>query len=321
MLCNEVDSAAACFSKIDLDVEKEGAYKGLLMVYQKKHIADSVNKYAMLYAAANDSCYINVGQEHIAHIASMYRYGRFKAEAEKTASKLASTERIVVVALASLVCLAVIFYGYMVMNKRKRRRNFEKMKKLTYELNQTIKLLDAEKQTRAIDVEKYETLAHVMDEQGCKHNAEMVVLEEAIIEKDEKIEALQQRIDSLNKEVSALESKEDLHAFLESSIFKTFKYASSHPQYKVSDEEWETLCAMCRKTFVSYYDFVVSSNSISSDQMKVAILMRMGFAETEMAMILDVDNVRINRVKSQLNKKLFADNGAKTLRENLKRHF
>ena len=85
--------------------------------------------------------------------------------------------------------------------------------------------------------------------------------------------------------------------------------------------EWETLTALFNSTFSRYADFIHSGKSMTDDQIKVCMLIRIGFAESEMANILNVDNKRITRIKSQVNQKLFSINNAKELADNLKSHF
>ena len=50
---------------------------------------------------------------------------------------------------------------------------------------------------------------------------------------------------------------------------------------------------------------------MTEDQIKVCMLIRMGFGESEMASILDVDLKRISRIKMQINQKFFGVYNAK----------
>lgn len=68
------DSACYYFHRALSRGQKEAAYHGLLSIYEKKNIPDSIAKYAKLYAAANDSCFMHVNQERVHQITAMYDY-------------------------------------------------------------------------------------------------------------------------------------------------------------------------------------------------------------------------------------------------------
>ena len=73
MAVGKIDSALLYFKKAYIG-HKETGYKGLLSVYEKKNIPDSIAKYAKLFAAANDSNFLHVNQEKIHQITAAYNY-------------------------------------------------------------------------------------------------------------------------------------------------------------------------------------------------------------------------------------------------------
>ena len=50
-------------------------------------------------------------------------------------------------------------------------------------------------------------------------------------------------------------------------------------------------------------------------------MIRQNYRESEMAFFLDTDKQRINRIKLQVNSKLFGIQDSSSLRKNLKEHF
>lgn len=76
MAIGETDSTRANFHKTWRRNQKEAGYKGLLSVYEKKNIPDSIAKYAKLFAAVNDSSFLHVNQEKAHQITAMYDYSR-----------------------------------------------------------------------------------------------------------------------------------------------------------------------------------------------------------------------------------------------------
>ena len=59
------------------------------------------------------------------------------------------------------------------------------------------------------------------------------------------------------------------------------------------------------------------NHSLTSDQMRVCMLLKAGLSEGDILLLMDADNKRISRLKAQANKKLFGEENAKTLRNNL----
>ena len=86
-------------------------------------------------------------------------------------------------------------------------------------------------------------------------------------------------------------------------------------------QEWNSLIAQFRDCFPRYYRFITEENKLTADQFHVCLLARMYLPVYAMARIMDVGGDRITRIKSQVNKKLFNDDAAKTLEKNLKQHF
>ena len=58
-------------------------YKGLLSVYTKRHVPDSIANYAQLYCMANDSSIAKKDMELIAQMAASYNYSRHQQMALK----------------------------------------------------------------------------------------------------------------------------------------------------------------------------------------------------------------------------------------------
>ena len=91
---------------------KHSMYVGLLSVFQKRHCADSIAKYAQLYCAANDSSVAIKDQQLTAQLAASYNYRLYQQKArlkEKEAGQFKSTLLIVsvlFVILALLLCIA-----------------------------------------------------------------------------------------------------------------------------------------------------------------------------------------------------------------------
>ena len=60
---------------------------------------------------------------------------------------------------------------------------------------------------------------------------------------------------------------------------------------------------------------------LTESQIRVCMLIRANFSEAEMCILMEKPSDAINRIKVQLNTKLFNDKHSKTLRTNLKTYF
>ena len=285
---NNVDSALVCFHDLTRFGEKEAAYKGLLSVYKKIDNADSITKYAYLFAEANDSSFLGSNHERISQITSMYKYGRAKSTADKAKAQLIAEKDksfLFTILIFVLITIAVMLsYGI----TKNRRSTINKIKELNQEIEHKTSLL--------------------------------LELEASQKNDDEELLLIKESLHKAQQELAKYREADTLTAFYESEIYLLFHKNSKGP-CKITNAEWETLTVLFNSTFSSYTDFIHSGKSMTNDQIKVCMLIRMGFAESEMANILNVDNRRVTRIKIQLNQKLFNMDNAKELAINLKAHF
>ena len=121
MATGQVDSALFYFHKT-VAGNKEAAYHGLLSVYEKKNIPDSIAKYAKLFAKANDSSYLHVNQEKVHQISAMYDYSRHQRVAvqkEQEAENWKSRMNIVLIVTLALLASFISFVAYFYRSKTK----------------------------------------------------------------------------------------------------------------------------------------------------------------------------------------------------------
>ena len=82
-------------------------YEGLLSVFTKRHISDSIAKYAQLYCEVNDSSIAKKDQELTAQMAASYNYNRYQKEAERKALEAERAQKTIVIIL-SLVVVSIL---------------------------------------------------------------------------------------------------------------------------------------------------------------------------------------------------------------------
>lgn len=73
---NRLDSAEYYYRRLLPAREYEAAFRGLLSVYEKREIADSIGKFARLYADANDAMHRKMSTQAVAQAAKSYQYAR-----------------------------------------------------------------------------------------------------------------------------------------------------------------------------------------------------------------------------------------------------
>ena len=73
---NRLDTAEYYYRRLLPAKEYEAAYRGLLSVYEKREIADSIGKFARLYADANDAAHDKMSTQAVAQAAKNYQYTR-----------------------------------------------------------------------------------------------------------------------------------------------------------------------------------------------------------------------------------------------------
>ena len=73
---NRLDTAEYYYRRLLPAKEYEAAYRGLLSVYEKREIADSIGKFARLYADANDAAHDKMSTQAVAQAAKSYQYAR-----------------------------------------------------------------------------------------------------------------------------------------------------------------------------------------------------------------------------------------------------
>ena len=290
----QMDSARFYFQKALTRGQKEAGYKGLLSVYEKKNIPDSIAKYAKLFAAANDSSFLHVNQEKVHQISAMYDYSRHQQMAKEKANEVSKLRNIISAILFIGLFAVGLFYFY-------RTRKLAKIHRLTEKKTELENLLTEKQQ----ELELQKSHSDIISENQY-----------------EEIEQLKKQIENYQKRVSDnLTGKQ--RQFYDSDIYQHFmSYKSdSFRQQPPTEQEWQSLTTLFQASFPHYHRFIMEENSLTSDQFKVCVLARLFMPVYAMARILDVDSARISRIKSQVNKKLFKDEAAKTLENHLKNHF
>ncbi|MBQ6062337.1 MAG: hypothetical protein IJK87_01740 [Prevotella sp.] len=351
--CGKVDSALVYFQNALEHGLMEGAYKGILAVYEKRHDPDSIAKYAKLFATSNDSSYLHVNQERIHQISAFYNFNRHQRNAEQEAVALEKSKRM----LAYLVTLAIAFVSILILYHLQKKRIAAKrttalmgeIVNLQFEIQkykadkesiivEYSSLLDAKRQEGDKLLKRIEFYKREKDERECEHQeyiqkladiqAEILHTTEAYEDllngKDATIRILEEEVGKLTRQLRKDSNINDRQIFYDSQVYQRINGLRQFTKgYKPpTEDDWSGLLSLFRKCFSRFFLFVTNGKRLTKDQLRVCVLLRLDFSESEMMLLMGKRHKQsITNAKSQANEKLFGIRDAKTLKENLFPYF
>ena len=290
-----LDSATVLFQRALRAGFKEAGYRGLLSVYEKKNYPDSIAKYAKLFAAANDSSYLHVNQNTVHQISAMYNYSRQQQMAEAEKQKAQEWKYRTFMLISAILAIAFCFATY-------RARKLETIKKLMQTKEELTSLL-----------EQKDADIHLVEQEKRGRNARWQrTLNEETRRLQLQIECLKVQLMERTKANTDTEALE--------AIIKEFqsKYQTYHNGYEIpTSQEWEKLRFAFKGLYGNAYDLISSKGILKDDQILICILVMLNFSESTIAVMLQTDSKKIDRKKRQINKKLFDEESASTLKVNL----
>ena len=337
---NMLDSAEHSYRKIYWDgmnfSDYDPMYKGLLSVYSKKHNADSIDKYAQLYCAVNDSSIAIKDQELTAQLAASYNYTHYQKQAlvnEREATK--AKETLIGVILLSCVIISIASILWMrykrIQNEkhkqllRTQKKKQQEIERLESEFKDVTEQYNKNKQAVLLLEESYKmTVASV---QHRLENAQEVISElngkyerSIALFKDE-TDALKKKLSEMNSQKSISELIDDAECFANSSIVLRVRELVEKQRAHIQKRDWEELSA----AFATYYPNLVKDlydiNNVTTQEIQTAFLVVLSIRTDDIARLLQVSGQRITNIKSELNLALFGTKSARTLYDNIKSRY
>ena len=321
LVIGQADSACNYFRKALMGNQKEAAYSGLLSVYEKKNIADSIAKYARLFAAANDSSYLHVNQEKVHQITAMYDYSHHQRIAEeKTAeARKANRDKFIIIAITVLLLAGAIFTFFRLKNRAKREYS-----RLIKELEEKQDLLANAVDRQCLLNYDYEKAMKEKDRE--KEEREFLISqhEEDIAQKKHEIEDLEANIKHLEDELRKISSVDMEAAFKKTDIFKLFDERKNprHINNPPKEKDWQQLIELFRTHFVRYYSFIAVTHRLSVNQFRYCVLLRLGFDGKEIDILMNKNKDQRYHLRQFIYEELFGKPvQVKLLEEKLKQHY
>lgn len=289
---HRLDSALFYYRKLlnypDDIMNLENGYKGLMSVYQRMHIADSVAKYARLYANANDSANIRNSANEISRMQALYDY----SESQRIAvEKSEENQRLW---LGLCVCFVMLSFGgtgiYLYERKQK-----------------TTRMLANRKYTDLM-MQYHQAMEELQSIRSNKQQFQQ--------QKEQEIEKLQQMLAAYQEHTHAGQWE------LEQSLLQHDIVKRMHQHaYKLavpSDAEWKDLQGIVEKSLPEFYAKLAAYEAqLTNQEWKVCLLVKLNFIPSELTVLLNLSKQRVTNIRTHLNQKLFGESGSRTFDANL----
>ena len=280
------DSSLFYFTKVLQAGYKEAGYKGILMYYQKKHIADSIAKYATLFANANDDSYLHVNQQQVEQVRASYNYQKHVKEAQRL--KEANTLRGWLLCLGLLALLVLLFLLLWVRAKaRERKRRLQELHRINEELQAKYALL----------TEDYEQKLE-----------EMKLQQEQATDSDDS-QSLSQKMEALSFAIRKANIKKEEIAMNTAHIQESavFRRLQDEPTIARNDEGiWPEVEAVINEAYPGFSDRLrLLLPKMSGKEWQVSLLLKAQLTHQLIAEIICETQGGESNIRRRLSKKLF----------------
>ena len=322
----KLDSAEYFYRKVSRPhmsyTAKDPMYRGLLSVYTKRHQADSIAKYAMLYCEANDSSIAIKDQETTAKMAAQYNYTRYQRKAQQ--EELRAAERLMwLIAMCSIAALSVIVALWLWQDFRRRRQLKQQELDRLSEVYEQTKSAYLEKVTALQQTETFYK-AHVQnlkDEMDANALDIKTHYETSIRQQQDEIDRLIIRIQDLKGSRDVKAALDIAAKFTSIDIVKHIFELASKSQFILRAKDWGELSRAAAVYYPALMQDLHEAPTVQRRGVHVCLLTILGLRASDIAHFLNVKENVLSKIKSQVNKALFSDVSAKTLYTNLERRY
>ncbi len=278
------DSAEWCF-RYELahgrDIsDRVCALRGLFHLYSQTGYRDSLVKYTAAYHELNDSSNIMRESEAILAMKSLYDYSRHvSVAAEKTIEVKDKQFWLLLVSTLSAVLLCALFW-YIYMVKRRNQKSLQQ---------QTIRYHEL--------MSDYHRLKGQLDE---FHSAN-AVLEQCVSDKEDELEKLQQRLQSMQEGFLRM----SVTPIEEASVYRRVSERARKGKAAYV-EDLLSLNGLVELSYPSYSEKIHSfPYQMTQTEQNVCMLIKTGFKTSDIAVMLGYTPPAVSNIKTRLLVKLF----------------
>ena len=291
------DSALHYFRKAITNGQFEAGYHGLLSVFEQKHVADSIARYAKLFATANDSCYYHVNQEKIHQISAMYDYSRQQRLAEESRATAARQKNYLVYAFfAFLFAAAIAAFSY----NRVRIQNLLKISQL----------LKAKADLQSLLEEKQAQLDIFISKNASEIERITQESNQILIEQIREKKALEQQIEDMNRKLSLFSGASREKAFLNTPIYAAIQsHLGKAGDVPLSDDEWQQLHQTVNAIYPNFREKLTSLTPMNIFEYQVCLLLKIGVKPSEIASLTTHSRESVTSSRRRLYEKAMKKSG------------
>lgn len=323
---NKIDSAEyyfrKCLGNTNSHFNCKDSYEGLEDVYKKRHIPDSVAKYAELARITTDSMYAEMNTTHLQQMRAMYNYNEYKLSAEVYKRKALSA-RLTTIIIALVVSILAICAAIYIRKKRRARRmevikyerSIDELEKARLELYTVNEKQQAE-MARMIKEKTDEIERQRKTDESYIHELERSrdalydLSERQKAEFNRLIEAKDAQIDQLYQEKQKYEKvktrMDNINKYSDKPIVKQLKHHAKHDFTPMTKEEISRL----KELFAGEEGFSKIDNIVNEYEYQVCMLIRTGFTPSDICILMNSSKSSIANVRKKLYTKLTGRNGS-----------
>lgn len=273
---------------------RENGYRGLMRVYAKLGEADSVAKYANMFADANDSASYRQSEADINRLQAVYDYSENQKRAAAEAERAANYRFMAMLLVIVFMAVAFGTYIYII---RWRRREALALQRINTDYTDALRQYDAAVKDR--DILK-------------------LGLEECRKKKDEEISMLRERLASFtadDEEDKELPSGQPLDNH--PTIMQAHRRIAKGEMLSVG--EMNCIVALVRGEMPEFYEAMEKVGGMSEKEIILCVLTRLRFLPSEIATALGITVQGVSNMRSRLNNRMFHMKGTRSFTANIYR--
>lgn len=287
---NRLDSARVYFEKLDKAGFHFEANKGLLSVYGQLKDIKNVLKYADLCEKNMDEILKQNQADAVLQASSMYNFNKIQQENSKQAlAKERAEYTLVILGLIIIIlCLGGVQLFRMYKKKLKQKQGEIETHKL--------RLAESKK-----EIESWS---------------------DKFLNATSELEMAQGKLNGYKEEYKRMKASEKNVIIDDNEVYKLFKkIALGHKGMQTpTEKQWKKMTKVVSENFPIFFEKIrhnTQRQGLSSTEERVAMLTRLHFSTTEMANVMNTSPASISNAKLSVNTKLFGDNNAKGLFQNM----
>ena len=294
----QLDSAEYYYRQLLPAREYEAGYKGLLSVYGKRGIPDSIAKFAPLYADANDAYHDTLRTAEVHKTASLYNYNRHLRQVRVSEQKANRRKTFIFLLLMAIAGLCVLV-GIIIKRKRKKEQ----------ELSLIIGHIQDDLRNAADKYSKTKEDLHLAESQ----------LQDYVTAKQGEIKELYEQKQQLSLLYESLKAKDKRALYYSCRAVVRIRSLAHTRKTVMSEDDWQELKSQFQASFPHFCHMIGQRGvEVTDNEWKVCILLDLGLTTDDIAALMQQSAQRISNIKAQTNHLLFDERGGSGLSQNLR---